>query len=132
MRVFLDANVLFSASQPGSVFARLISTALQRSTVVTSDLAALEARRNLELKRPTWLEAFDTLIEDIEVVSSVVFALPVALAEKDVPILCAAIRAQCALFVTGDRKDFGHLFEQEVHGVKVVAPLRLADLLAQA
>ena len=31
--------------------------------------------------------------------------------------------------VTGDRKDFGHLFEQEIHGVNVITPLRLAELL---
>ncbi|MGE3424837.1 MAG: PIN domain-containing protein [Dehalococcoidia bacterium] len=131
MRIFLDANVLFSASQPKSTFARLVALALERSEVVTSDLASEEARRNLVLKRPDWVETFDALIAELEVAPSVVFALPVTLAEKDVPILCAAIRAKCDLLVTGDRRDFGHLFEQDVRGVTVIPPLRLARLLAQ-
>lgn len=130
MRVFLDANVLFSASQPGSAFARLIAVAVQRAHVLTSDIACAEARRNLALKRPAWLEAFEALLEELEVVPSAVFPLPVTLDEKDVPLLCAAIRARSDYFVTGDRRDFGHLFETRVHGALVVTPLRLAERLA--
>lgn len=49
MRVFLDANVLFSASNAGSNIARLIAALMTRETVVTSDLAIEEARKNLVL-----------------------------------------------------------------------------------
>jgi len=52
VRVFLDANVLFSASQPDSAVARLIAAACEHMQVATSDLASIEARRNVELKRP--------------------------------------------------------------------------------
>lgn len=130
MRVFLDANVLFSASQPGSAFARLLAAAISRANVLTSDIACAEARRNLALKRPGWLDAFEALVEDLEVVPSAVFPLPVTLDEKDVPLLCAAIRARSDYFVTGDRRDFGHLFETRVHGALVITPLRLAEILA--
>ena len=58
------------------------------------------------------------------------FPLPVVLDEQDVPLLCAAIRAQSDYFVTGDRRDFGHLFETRVHGALVITPLRLAAVLA--
>lgn len=130
MRVFLDANVLFSASQAGSNFARLIAWLVEQDTAVTSDLAVEEARRNLALKRPHWLSAFELLLADVEMGPSSQFALPVTLADKDMPLLCAAIRSRCDHFVTGDRRDFGHLMGKTVEGVKVIAPLQLAQLLS--
>lgn len=129
MRVFLDANVLFSASRAGSNIARLVGLLLETAETVTSDLAREEAERNLAIKRPAWLNGFDRLMERVEVVPSVVFTLPVTLDEKDVPVLCAAIRAQCQHFVTGDKRDFGHLFDRTVNGVTVVSLLRLAQIL---
>lgn len=130
MRVFLDANVLFSASQPGSAFARLIAATGRHASVLTSDVACAEARRNLALKRPGWLDTFEELIEELEVVPSAVFPLPVTLDEKDIPLLCAAIRSRSDYFVTGDRRDFGHLFGTRVRGAQVITPLQLAELLA--
>jgi predicted nucleic acid-binding protein len=130
MRVFLDANVLFSASNGGSHFAGLIAWLIMEGTAVTSDLAVEEARRNLALKRPAWLANFELLLPQLEVVPSMIFALPVALADKDVPLLCAAIRSGCELFVTGDQRDFGSVMDRTVEGVRVVTPLRLAKLLA--
>jgi predicted nucleic acid-binding protein len=130
VRVFLDANVLFSASQPGSALGRLIAAARRRASILTSDIACAEARRNLALKRPSWIDTFEALLEELEVVPSSVFTLPVTLNEKDVPLLCAAIRARSDYFVTGDRKDFGHLFGTRVVGAAVITPLRLAEILA--
>jgi len=131
MRVFLDANVLFSASNLGTNIARLIDWLVTEATAVTSDLARAEAHRNLLLKRPQWLPAFDALLLRIEQVPSALFELPVELDEKDRPLLCAAIRAGCTHFATGDRRDFGHLFDQAVEGVRVVHLLRLAELLGE-
>ena len=88
-----------------------------------------EANRNLAVKRPEWLTAFEELLPQIEVVPTVVFALEVDLAAKDVPLLCAAIRAEADYFVTGDRRDFGHLFDSAVSGVTVVTPLRFGQII---
>ena len=129
MRVFLDANVLFSASNPESGLHRAIRHAIESVVVVTSDGAIAEARKNLSMKRQAWAPTFETLIEEIETVQAVAFSLPVALASKDIPLLCAAIRAECDLFVTGDRMDFGALFETEVLGVTIVTPLELGRRL---
>jgi len=129
MRVFLDANVIFSASNVGSNLARLIDFVLADHTLVTSDFALEEARRNVELKRPAWSEGLVSLVPRIEVPSSVIFELPVELDEKDRPILCTAIRAHCDLLVTGDRKHFGHLVNAVVAGDKIVTPLGLAEWL---
>lgn len=124
-RVFLDANVLFSAAAPGSVTDQLLDRLETVAAMVTSDLAAEEARRNVERKFPERLGPFNARAPRIETVGSVLFPLPVDLAEKDRPILCAAIRAECAMLATGDRQHFGHLFGQTVEGVTVMS---LADL----
>jgi hypothetical protein len=58
-----------------------------------------------------------------------VFPLPIKLDGKDVPLLCAAIRASCQYFVTGDQRDFGHLYDHTVGGVTVISLRRLAELL---
>jgi predicted nucleic acid-binding protein len=130
MRVFLDANVLFSASNVGSNIARLVDWLLAEATAVTSDLARQEARRNLAMKRMDWLPAFEQLMQKVEEVPSALFDLSVNLDEKDRPLLCAAIRAKCTHFATGDRRDFGHLFGKAVEQVQVVDLLDLAKLLA--
>lgn len=130
MRVFLDANVLFSASNPDSAIAELVDWLRDSHTAVACDLAIEEARRNLALKRPAWLPAFEALLTGVEVVPSLVFALPVKVPAKDAPLLCAAIRGGCRVFVTGDRRDFGSLMGKTIQGVTVLSPLDLARRLA--
>jgi len=127
MRIFLDANVLFSASNHDSHIVRLLEIVSNDHTVVTSDFTLEEARRNVQLKRPVWSEGFIAIASQLEVTPSVLFDLPVELDEKDRPILCAAIRSQCDLLVTGDRKHFGHLYGHSVEGVTIVSVLGFAQ-----
>lgn len=129
MRVFLDANVLFSASNDGSNIARLADLLIERGAAVTSDLALEEARRNIELKRPAWSEICNALATRVEVVASVRSTLSVPLADKDVPILSTAIHANCQALATGDKRHFGHLYGQTVAGTRVISLLQLAELL---
>ncbi len=131
MRAFLDANVLFSASNAGSNIAGLIAVLCAQGAAASSDLAVEEARRNITLKRAAWLPAFDRLLRSVEVVPSALFELPVRVPPKDAALLCAAIRTRAHLFVTGDRRDFGHLMGKQVLGVDIVSPLRLAQILAE-
>lgn len=130
MRVFLDANVPFSASNVNSNIAALIAWLIARETAVTSDVAVEEARRNLAVKREDWLPVFEKLLADLVVVPSARFDLPVPLDAKDAPLLCAAIRSRCRWFVTGDKRDFGHIYDQKVQGVEVISLRRLAEILA--
>ncbi|MHC5064352.1 MAG: PIN domain-containing protein [Planctomycetota bacterium] len=129
MRVFLDSNVLFSASRRESAMGRMLGMALERAEPLTSELACAEARRNLMLKRSSWLKDFDELVGKIQLVASARFDLPVELSDKDLPILCAAIGSSCSYLVTGDQRDFGHLYDHVVMGVEVIRPRRLAELL---
>jgi len=129
LRVFLDANVLFSASNADSNIARLIALLIETGQAVTSDFAAEEARRNVMIKRPTWTDALANLLGQIEVVTSIQFDLPVELANKDRPILCTAIRSNCQYLATGDRRDFGHLYDHTIEGVTVITLARLAEIV---
>lgn len=132
MRVFLDANVLFSASYASSNIARLIHLLIKQGEAVTSDFAVEEARRNIMLKRSAWDEDSCTLIEQIQIVPSIQFDLPIELAEKDQPILCTAIRSKCQYLATGDKQDFGHLYGHNIQGVTVVTLVILAEILMQS
>ena len=129
MRVFFDANVLFSACNSGSNISRLLDWVVEDHTAVTSDLAIEEARKNLAHKRRAWLSALGPLLLSVEVAPSVLFELPTTLAQKDASLLCTAIRSRCDLFVTGDRRGFGHLYGKKIRGVEVVSVLRLAEIL---
>ena len=131
LRVFLDANVLFSASNADSNVARLIDLVIKQGEAVTSDFAAEEARRNVLLKRPNWATAMKGLIDHVELVRSIQFYVNVELSDKDTPILCTAIRSGCQHLATGDKRDFGHLYAQTVEGVTIITLAKLAELVAQ-
>jgi predicted nucleic acid-binding protein len=129
MRVFLDANILFSASYAGSRIAQLVYVLIEHLEPVTDAVARAEAQHNITLKQPQWSDNLDALLERLPTVASATFELPVRLDPKDRPILCAAIQSRCDYLLTGDRKDFGHLFGQTVRGVAVVTPMQLAEHL---
>ena len=121
MRVFLDANILFSGSFPSSLLSEFLDKLKECGTLVSNAYAASEAERNLQAKMPKGLAHFDILMDSLELVPLQLFELEVPLAEKDRPILCGAIAGKADFLLTGDKKDFGHLFARKVQGVKVVS-----------
>ncbi|MGH9316932.1 MAG: PIN domain-containing protein [Thermoanaerobaculia bacterium] len=121
-RVFLDANVLFSAAyREGAGLLRLWE--LSETDLLTSGYAAEEARRNL-----TSAEARSRLEKLLAKVEILVEApgerLPrsVRLAEKDQPILRAAVAGRATHLLTGDLRDFGPLFGKRIRGVLIQTP----------
>jgi len=109
-RLFLDANVLFSAAHNPKGKAALVIElgAKGHWEVLTSAYAAEEARRNIAIKFPDCLSAFDILLKGIKIIPSGTGRLcPVPLPEKDRPILEAAIRHKATHLLTGDIRDFG-------------------------
>ncbi len=131
MRVFLDANVLFSASNPGGIINRLIEQAMLRVTLISNSFVETEARRNLLLKRPDWIATFEHLLKNTKQSTVAVFDLPIDLAQKDQPVLCSAIRSNCRYLVTGDRRDFGHLYGQTIEDLTVISPGKFAKILEE-
>ena len=122
-RLFLDANVLFSAAyRENAGVQRLWST--PNAELVTSDYAVEEATRNLP--HPDQRERLDGLLETVEIVPAGVLAPDlrgdVQLRDKDWPILSGAVTAGATHLITGDLRDFGVYFGQQVLGVLILPP----------
>jgi predicted nucleic acid-binding protein len=109
-RLFLDANVLFTAAHnlDGKAAFLLELGNEGHWRCLTSALAIEEARRNLARKYPTCLDRFDALLGDLELVpDQPAEACPLPLAEKDCPIFAAALAASATHLLTGDHRHFG-------------------------
>jgi predicted nucleic acid-binding protein len=120
-RLFLDANVLFSAAyRESSPLHRLWGR--QDAELVTSGYAVLEAERHLLDEQRARL---GELLRGVRIVAEApARTLPrqVVLRAKDVPILAAAVAAGATHLITGDRRDFGPHFGEKLAGVLVVPP----------
>ena len=110
IRLFLDANVLFTAAHNPYGKAALIIDLGGRGQweVMSCSYAIEEARRNIVIKFPDHLKRFETLMTGvIKVPSRPGRNGPSLLPEKDRPILEAAIHCKATHLLTGDIKDFG-------------------------
>lgn len=135
MRLFLDANVLFTAAHnPAGRSAAIFGLARAGvCSLLTSPHALEEARRNLRLKYPSALADLERLaavgsVEPEAPSKDVAWALEQGLPLKDAPILAAAVQGRCDVLVTGDRTHFGPLYGRRLRGVEVLSP---ADALAR-
>ncbi len=120
-RLFLDANVLFSAAY--RVGTGLLELWKLREVVLCSSRYALEeARINLngEVQRTRLVR----LAGKVQLFDGSKRELPngVALPEKDVPILLAAMEARATHLLTGDVRHFGTYFGKRVEGILVLPP----------
>jgi len=120
-RLFLDANVLFSAAyQPN---AGLLKLWKRKNVALCSSRYALEeARINLadENQQARLIE----LSEMVQLFEAGQNRLPrgISLPEKDVPILLAAIAAHATHLLTGDVRHFGPYFGKRIQGVVILLP----------
>jgi len=120
-RLFLDANVLFSAAYRSDT--GILELWKLREVVLCSSRYALEeARANLsnEVQRTRLVR----LAGKVRLFDAGAPELPhgVALPEKDVPILLAAIEANATHLLTGDIRHFGSFFGKRVEGILVLPP----------
>ena len=134
MRIFLDANVLFSAAKSDGAVAQLIRQLLHDAHECCADSYVIEeARRNLAAKAPKGIAVLDTLVEKLHFVSPIISHedsdLINWLPEKDKPVLQAAIRMRCAALVTGDRTHFNFGYGKSFGGVTIYSPQSLAEAL---
>lgn len=140
MKLFLDANILFTAAySPGGISRALFDLAKAGSCEhVSSAYAMEEARRNLAVKSPACLASFSANCCLLKIVAEpsphqTTWATDLSLPAKDIPIIAAACEAGCDILVTGDRRDFGHLFGVTIRGLVVLPPAdTLLRILPQA
>ena len=118
MKIFLDANILFSGSDSNSRIYKLLRIIQKHGECVTNSYAIEEARRNIERKKYGSIEGLESILKNIFVDNKLLLSdIPAELESKDVPILGGAIAQQCTHLLTGDRKDFGFLYGKRVENV---------------
>lgn len=136
MRIFLDANILFSAAKTDGAVRRLLQLLQAGGHVLVADSYVVEeARRNL-MRKTSGLprEALDALLTVVEVTPSGtgLMAQPTWLEwlpAKDRPVLAAAARLGCNVLVTGDSTHFGSGYGNTFSGVLVLSPAMAAEAL---
>ena len=135
MRIFLDANILFSAAKSsGAVHQLLERLIVQKHLLCADEYVVIEARRNLLVKADAKaINRLDAWLGKLEVSPARPGATSVAdtawLPEKDRPVLAAAIRLRCDALVTGDVTHFGKGFGKTFSGVRIYSPRLLFDAL---
>ena len=127
MRVFLDANILFSAAMPDSFTRELLDVVWRHAKAITNQHAWEEARRNIEYKRPHRAGALNALKPKIEFTDKFKEIIQPVLPDKDRPIMGGAVGSRCTHLWTGDKRHFGSLYGHTVQGVKIVSGVMLAD-----
>jgi predicted nucleic acid-binding protein len=127
MRIFLDANILFSAALHKSRMRAFLEILSKQADFLTNAYAVEEARRNLELKFPNALKNLERLITQCEMISQLPADLEIELPLKDKPILGGAIAGNATHLLTGDERDFGKFWGKTIQGVKIVSPKMLAE-----
>jgi predicted nucleic acid-binding protein len=134
MRIFLDANILFSAAKSDGAVRSLVMRLLATPHECWMDgYVAEEARRNLLAKAPRSLPDLDRLLARLHV-SLAVPGMARAkacrvLAENDQPVLAAAAALGCDILVTGDRSHFGRFYSRSLAGVTMHSPRSLFEHL---
>lgn len=125
-RVFLDANVLFPASLGGAAFDLMWELMVAGRVVgVTSRRCVVEARANLEHKRPDALGTLDSRLQSTTIVPEGRRHSEWArelVGPADAHVLAAARAAQVDAVVTGDVRDFGSLMERDDLPFRVRTP----------
>ena len=127
MKVFLDANILFSGSVSESRIAKLIEIVKKHGECVTNLYAIEEAKKNIERKKYGSIQGLEFLLENVSVSNELILNVPVELKAKDIPILGGAIALNCTHLLTGDKRDFGFLYGKRVENVLIVCPKLLAE-----
>jgi uncharacterized protein len=115
MRVFLDANILFTAAHNPQGKAALIIELKSEGhyLLFTSDAAIEECKRNLAVKYPDSLPRLDCFSEGIEIFTADLSApFPKGLPAKDAVIFQAAVAGNATHLLTGDHRHFGPFMNQ--------------------
>jgi len=120
-RLFLDANVLFSAAYKAD--ARVLRLWRLDDVVLYSSRYALEEAR-FNLAEESQLRRLTALSGKLRFSEAGNRGLPrgVFLPDKDAPILLAAIEARADYLLTGDFRHFRPYFGKKIGGVTVMLP----------
>lgn len=130
MKVFLDSNVLFSVCYSGLEKSRsAILYEIQKAGLIKlyiSNLVHREVLHNLEHKKPAAVNLFRKLMKETIVLPDVTIGISGrtidALPENDRIILLTAVFHEMDFFLTGNERDFQHLYGKTVVKTKPLTP----------
>ena len=144
IRVFLDANVLFSAARPpGGVCRDIFRVAEKRGDVlllatwyVIGEADIKLIYRGLSPISPPRVALQLLISRQVTRCSRPSIELNQRLGlllsdPYDAPVLAGAVSAKADWLVTGNTKDFGHLYEETVEGVLILEPRAALNRLTQ-
>jgi hypothetical protein len=129
VRIFLDANILFSASDAASATRMLFDAVRSYADLFTNPHAWEEAHRNLILKRPKHAPGLKDLHRHLILSHSFRPVEAAGLPDFDIPIIAGAVGSGCSHLWTSDKRHFGKWYGKELNGVNVVSSVLLADIL---
>lgn len=135
MRVFLDANILFSAALTAGAVRRLMHDLHAVGCVLVADgYVWEEARRNLMFRDCAAVAELHALVPLIELHTGVAretgvpgrdAGVPVKraeLSETVQPVITAAVGLGSSVLITGDGRHFGTFLGCTVGGVRIMSP----------
>lgn len=134
MRLFLDANIAFSAALTEGAVRRLLHDLKHGNHILVMDEYVWEeARRNLQIYRPAAIKDLHELAVMVQIAGtetgSLSMNIPPEIPEKDIPVLRSAAANRCDMLITGDRTHFGSYFGKKDAGVTIVSPRQAAEQL---
>ncbi len=132
MRLFLDANILFTAAHNAEGKSSLLIELGQAGLwqLVSSAYAVEEARRNIARKYPDRLQRLRTMTQNLALApADPEVGCPPGLVEKDCPIYRATIACKADILLTGDIRDFGFLMNDRTKADGLLIQT-VADFLA--
>jgi hypothetical protein len=133
VRIFLDANILFSAAKSEGFVRRLLDLlAADGHTLCADAYVAEEARRNLATKGVRIAGAASAARSDrsrADIRRSNGRRGCRRVTGKRPSRACRAARLGCHGLVTGDRTHFGRFYSRRLAGFAIHSPRTLADLL---
>lgn len=131
MKLFLDANILFTASHNPEGKACFLFELQKHGKVIlmTSDYAFFEAEKNILKKYPECHKNLIHLSQQTKILTSVMaHSLTIDLPPKDIPILITALKYKAQYLITGDIKNFGKFMKDPKKTVGITI-LTVSDFL---
>lgn len=130
MKVFLDSNVIFSICWSGKEKSRsFLLYELQKRgffRIFVSQLVHSEAGFNLKTRKPEGMPLFEELMRETELVSDVFASTNrkeiLSLPDNDRIIFSTALFHGMDFFITGNTRDFKHLYHKKILKTTVLTP----------